>query len=490
MLIPLMLTPYDKAHSDLGTVKCINMFATDTEYDAVSRQDLPGAFQHTSGFSLFTTIAGGNVVRGLFSYNNVGYAVIDNTFYQIDIHGASQILGTLSTTYGRIQIHCNGTQLWLVNCENTDGYTYTIATNTFAAITDADYPPNAGDPFISTDYTDGYGIGATHSGRLYVSALLDFSSWDPLQYSTPDYQSDLVKAVIVRKEEILLLGDETVEFWFNSGATFPFQRRSLTSIKYGIAAPFTALALDDEVYWLSRNELGQGFFVRSNQYQIERISTPFIEHELSTYTTVDDAYALAYHDQGVLMYHVTFPTQNVTWVYDVASKMWHQRQSLSNTPIPVLGRHVANNSMSLNGQTIIGDNAQGNLYKMQGDVYTENGNIIHRKIESAILQQELNRISFASVEIEIEAGQGLATGQGSDPLIGLQTSKDRGNTWSERIDISMGKIGEYKTRVKWTRLGQARYWKFRFLMTEPIPFKLLRGAAHGSIEGTGQQGRQ
>jgi hypothetical protein len=43
----------------------------------------------------------------------------------------------------------------------------------------------------------------------------------------------------------------------------------------------------------------------------------------------------------------------------------------------------------------------------------------------------------------MEVGNGLATGQGSNPQIGLEVSRDNGKTWGAQMWKAIGAIGAY-----------------------------------------------
>lgn len=58
--------------------------------------------------------------------------------------------------------------------------------------------------------------------------------------------------------------------------------------------------------------------------------------------------------------------------------------------------------------------------------------------------------------------------QGRDPQIMLDWSDDKGKTWSTEITASMGKIGEYGTRVIFRRLGSSRDRIFRVSISDPV----------------------
>ena len=81
---------------------------------------------------------------------------------------------------------------------------------------------------------------------------------------------------------------------------------------------------------------------------------------------------------------------------------------------------------------------------------------------------------FPSIEIDLEAGVGLVTGQGNDPQAMLDWSDD-GHTWSNKLWRSMGKIGEYTARAKWNRLGSSRNRIFRLTISDPVK-KVIIGA--------------
>jgi len=51
-----------------------------------------------------------------------------------------------------------------------------------------------------------------------------------------------------------------------------------------------------------------------------------------------------------------------------------------------------------------------------------------------------------------------------DPKAWLSWSNDGGHTWSNKYEAAMGKMGEYKTRLSWRRLGKARNRVFKLEM--------------------------
>lgn len=94
------------------------------------------------------------------------------------------------------------------------------------------------------------------------------------------------------------------------------------------------------------------------------------------------------------------------------------------------------------------------------------------------MSQENAQLFVSNLEVLMETGVGLTTGQGSDPQLMLSWSKDYGHTWSPEVWLPIGKIGEYMTRVRLAgHLGQGRGWCFRVVVTDPIPVTFLQMTA-------------
>jgi hypothetical protein len=100
------------------------------------------------------------------------------------------------------------------------------------------------------------------------------------------------------------------------------------------------------------------------------------------------------------------------------------------------------------------------------------------------LSDEQQWIFYQWLQIDVEAGVGLSTGQGSDPQIILQWSDDGGHTWSNEHLLSAGKQGEYgKRAILKQPLGRSRDRVFKVAMSDPVKWALLNayfGAEKGS----------
>ncbi len=82
---------------------------------------------------------------------------------------------------------------------------------------------------------------------------------------------------------------------------------------------------------------------------------------------------------------------------------------------------------------------------------------------------------FDSLTVAYEAGTGLTSGQGSDPKLMLRWSDDGGHAWSQWHAIEIGKLGEYKHRAIWRRLGRSRNRTWELVHSDPTKIVLIDG---------------
>jgi hypothetical protein len=196
---------------------------------------------------------------------------------------------------------------------------------------------------------------------------------------------------------------------------------------------------------------------------------------------VSDAYSFSYTFDGHKFVVVVFPTANATWVHDIATGLWHERDSwdLNNNNY---GRWRGTCALKAFGKVLVGDFYSGAVSYLDSGTFTELGNTMRALMTSPPLQNDRQRVFVSCLELDVESGVGLNTGQGSDPQIFMDISRDGGRTFgSFQRWNSLGKIGAYLQRVRWLRLGQARQWVFRVHISDPIKRVIIRAHANISL---------
>jgi len=193
-----------------------------------------------------------------------------------------------------------------------------------------------------------------------------------------------------------------------------------------------------------------------------RLSNHEFEDTINNYSNVADATGFGYMLGGHPMYQVNFPTVGKSWLYDAST------QYLSELRYGESARHRAEIGVDYLNQLIVSDYSNGKLYKIDPTVYTDNGEEIHTILRGRHIFNKKKKMRFTRLEIGLEAGVGLATGQGSDPVLGLRLSKDAGHTYGTQRFETMGKIGEYTARCIFRNNGSGRDFVPEITITDPV----------------------
>ena len=466
---PFIGASYTARSKTFDSQRCVNL------YPEVS-QSGPGpsksvmALIGTPGLALWTTLTGGGV-RGLIRFSaDLAVAVVGANVYKVTTAGVGTLIGTIDAGTTPVSVASNGIVVAIASGSGL--YAADPSASTVAVI-----PGFVAD---RVDYVDGYFVfNRQGTGQFFISGLFS-TTVDGLDFASAEGAPDKLISLIVDHRELVLFGETTTEVWFNSGASdFPFERIQGAFIEHGCAAVYSAAKMDNSVFWLAADDRGQGTVQRLVGYQPQRISTHALEYAIAQYSRIDDAVAYTYQQEGHSFYVLSFPSANATWVFDASTNLWHER-AWRNPADASLNRHRAQCHMAFAGENLVGEWETGNIYRLDLDTYSDNCDPIPRIRACPHIASDLKWQFFHALQVDMEAGVGLTTGQGSDPQAMLQWSDDGGFSWSNEHWASIGKIGETKTRVRWRRLGKARDRVFKVTITDPVKVVMV-GA---SIEAT------
>jgi hypothetical protein len=445
MKTPILGSSYVTRSINAADARMVNLFP-----EIIPEGGLEPAFLNRApGLRLLASIGNGPI-RGLWDFSpdsTTAFVVSGNQLFKIDTSYTPTLLGTVAGT-GPVSMADNGTQLFIA--ANGPGYIYNNTTNVFQQITDPDFPGA-----VTVGYLDGYFVfNEPNSQRIWITALLDGLSVDPLDFVSAEGAPDDVTGIIVDHREVWVLGTNSVEVWYNAGtADFPLQRIQGAFNEIGCISPYSLAKLDNGVFWLGSDARGKGIVYRANGYTGTRISTHAVEWQIQQYNDISDAVAYTYQQDGHAFYVLIFPSANTTWVYDVATQAWHERAGFANGQFT---RHRSNCQMAFNNQIVVGDFQNGNIYAFDLDDYSDNGSIqkwlrTWRALPTG--QNNFKRTAQHSLQLNCESGVGLNLGQGSNPQVMLRWSDDGGHTWSNEHWAPIGQIGAYGRRTFWRRLG-------------------------------------
>ena|SRR3990167_5281285 len=465
MKVPIIAPPYEARSRAQSLAQLKNWFLVDNPAD---QEEDPYILYPTPGLVSWVTATGGSPIRQMFEHQGLLYVVAANKFYSISTAKVQTLLGTLNTSTGRISIAAIADEILLA--DGADGYHYKVSTTTFSTVTDVDFPV---DTKVVTAQDEYFMAATPSSGRFFLSALSNGLSWLAADFSTAEGKPDYLVSMYSHRRYLWLFGEYTTEIWYNSAnIDFPFEKQNGIFIEYGIVGEYAVVEAGNALFWVGRNRNGSPVILKSNGFQPQIVSTTAINYQLSTYSSVSDAYAFSYSQEGHEFVLFNFPTANKTWVYDVSTELWHERDSYVNGSYDY---YLGNCSAFFDNKILIGDRNSDQIYELDMDTYTENGNQIRRKLISSNIDLDLRRGSMYNFQVKLDPGIGIESGQGSDPQLMLRVSKDYGNTWGNELWRSPGKLGEYRDRALWTRLGEGRVFTFELTATDPNKW-IIHGA--------------
>lgn len=463
--IVFAMESYQSRSLPLAAQRCLNCFLEAQPQGAKSQVPVFGVPGLTSFCELPT-----NPIRGMWNFRGILYAVGGETLYRINSAGGYKKLGEGISGTGPVSMSDNGTQLVITN--GVAGY----------LVDDMDVFQQIIDPnFYSANtvlFFDNYFVfDRKGTNEFFLSALGDGLSYNGLDFASAEAQPGFLTTVAQNLQLLFLFAQNHIELWYDAGtADFPFQRYAGGVIERGCISPKTVILQDDALFFLGADKV----FYRLQGNVPIRVSTHAIEHAIQGYGDITDAFCFTYTIEGHKMVVLTFPSAPHTWVYDISTKLWHERESQSYLYAPS-GRWRGNCACEIYEKILIGDGFTGDIGFLDWENPTEYGDLIQVEMTSNTIHYDRLPIFVSRLELDMQVGLSDATGQGSNPQIYLQWSKDGAQTWSKLQPArSMGKVGEYMTRIRWLNIGRAYQFVFRIITSDPVK-KVLIGT-HSDVQ--------
>jgi len=427
---------------------------------------LGGVYGNSPATYTVSSVASG-VVTGLTATYAGQYTSTPSNNVSTSTNGSGTGL-TLTLTFGT---GTGGTGSYVINNSQSVG-SETMYLLNFSVLPSTDGAFSGADV---VDIVDNYFVYNCPNTQQWAASNLLSPITYGLSYASKFTGPDNLVSLIADHGQVYLLGETTSEVWADAG-TFPFafQRIPGSSSQHGIAAKFSVARLGNSFAYLAKNNRGQSEIVMMNGYFPSRISTHAVENTLVN-QTVSDAVAYTYQLEGHECYVITFPSLDLTWVYDISTSLWHKWLWVDNQNN--YHRHRSNCAALFQGVVLVGDWQNGQIYQLDPNNYTDNGDPIRRLRRCPHLVTDLQRQYFDEFQIQFQPGVGLegitnpplnAETVGANPQAMLRWSNDGGSTYSNEHWSEIGKVGKYKNRIIWRRLGMARDRIFEVVVTDPV----------------------
>lgn len=421
------------------------------------------------------TSLGANTTRALWPVNTLStpltFIVQANTLYSINNAGVISTIGVLGTITGNVSMVDDGKYLVLV--DGQFGYVYNMLVPAgLNVIVDGNFTTTPG----TVTWQDNYFIVTSNTTRQFqfsqISPGVDPTVWPAAQIGFAGSGGGALRAGIADHSVLMLFGDVYTEFWQDAGnPQLPYSIISGSAAEFGLSAPFSLAKFDNSVVGLFQNRTGGVVVGRMSGFGFHRISNQDIDQIMDSYAAVSDALGYSFTINGHPLYVISFPSAGASWMFDGLSNNWTELQSPSGGRF--WGAHFAN----FVNRLLVDDINNGNIYELMTTTYADAGSNFGVELWSQHIWNDDKFVGIDQIQVDVESGAGLVSGQGVNPVLDLQVSKDGGNSFFSVGFSSIGPIGQYTRRVKWNSMGSARDWVLKLRVTDPIKIVITGASA-------------
>lgn len=460
MRTPLVGTAYTARSRNLNNQQCVNLYL-----ETVETKDgtAPNALMPCPGLVVYVTLPT-SPIRAMKTVGETIYVVAGNFAYSIS-SGKVTTLGQINTTTGPAYIEWNSTatsapkanqvgfwdqtSLWVWNPGNL------TFTQILLPFSEAPMGPTT---FGGVAFLDGLALTVQQSTfNVYQSNVNDFTTWDALNFTTEDGNSEPVIALSARNDQVVFHKQNSTCFYVNEGNNgFVFGREVGIYPAIGCAAQSSVVVVNNITCFLGHTSKGGPKVYMMPGYEPLPISTYAIENTLAEYSRVDDAIGWGYVQEGHAFYGLNFPTAGETWVVDLAEThklgvgVWHQRAGF----VPGgFTNYVGSCCTQMDDQVYMGDATSGNIYLLSLDNFLDNGQtrkwLRSWRADHGPTKYAAEKCNY----VDFQVGSGVNTPVGTNPLMMFEQSFDNGYNWQTQRFIPLGTQGSYQQTVRARRLG-------------------------------------
>lgn len=421
------------------------------------------------GQSLISSVTG-TVDRGQHRMSEVQYKVVDNTLYSVDAAGAHTSRGAVSGS-GRCIFEGDGTNLVIVSDKV---FVYNATTTVFSENTNVNLVGTQSVTIINNQF-------------LYTTPALTFMAapGDPFSVSGLDAvgaesSPDMLVRDYVFNQTIYRFGERTTEPWYNSEVgTPPIDRIDGQEFSVGLGAIHSVANTDNAIYWLGDDKA----VYRVAGGIVQRISNDGISNAIENMSKFNDAFGYTFTLQGQDFYLITFPSENVTYVineklgvdgwYNLASSTMNNAYS-GTSLLQVYDKLIVGSG---------GKNLELKLNEFTQDTDTMLRTRITSSINGDLLGVKGQRVKMSRLELIMEQGVGLISGQGENPRIMIEASYDGGRSFDSGAWVEVGRAGEHTLRVEWFNMMSFTDMILKISMSDPVPLSIYSAAIDVKLVG-------
>lgn len=327
-------------------------------------------------------------------------------------------------------------------------------------VTQEDFPTSGGAGATSVAFFRGYWLASEAGSDAVYYQVPAATTWNALQFASAEYAPDKIVCLRVVGDMVALLGESTTEFWYATGnSSSPLEPVAGLKFDFGCRAKAAAVNCQGALAWVD-SDCNVRLFTGGEP---RIISDSGLAEQIRKTPAADIRASYGYIADGHPCYVLSLGS-TATWAYDLANPGWVLLRSLDRDYWrPQLLTNVA-------GDMFASDAESNQVWRLDFDRQYDGTDVFTMEFV-AVLPAEDSPIPISNIELLADVGDAPADGEGSEPLVGMQKSDDRGKSYGGLRFRNLGLRGKTQTRVRWAALGYARNpfgAMFKFQVSDPV----------------------
>ncbi len=328
----------------------------------------------------------------------------------------------------------------------------------------------ANQPITGSSWGDYWEL-STGTGKTWASGTHYFAGWPGLNLANLEAKGDVLMALDSRFDQIILFGKNSIEYWYNDGVS-PFSKFEGTTSEVGTIAIYSVI-FDGNIHWMLDADRN---LIKMINRAPNVVSNPFASL-LQDMGTVDDCFSTAIKCDGQNFLVLTFPTANITLVYDVKNDGWQGQWGTWDAGKAAFDRWLVNSYCKCPEWRfdLTGDRRSGKIYKISRQ-YASDAEFPLRIVKRTgwndygiKYMKRSNRI-----RISLQRGKGLSD-LSQEPLFTMRSRKDGNMVWEDERIGSLGKQGDTSPIVEFRQNGIFRSRQDEYSFYDAVPLTIIDG---------------
>lgn len=293
--------------------------------------------------------------------------------------------------------------------------------------------------------------------------------WGYMGQNIQSYWSpDNTTALICNGSRLYTFGKKSFQmFQYTNDLNVPFNSPDTCAKAIGLRAKNAICQLGTSVMWLGSNDIGNnGIYLLSDGMNCTRVSTPEMEREIASFSSLDDCSAQIWSQEQHTFAVFSFPSAGKSYCYDIIEGTWSERCSLDEQNNKVLWRY---NFACLSSEGDIWQSFDGGIAKQVNDYWLEHdGTPILRLRRGGVIQTNYENFVINSIEVMTNNGQYEHIDNGK---LMMRYSVD-GGTWTDSEIVDIGAVGNYDYDCVFYNFGLGKCFTIELSNSQNIPFAL------------------